>query len=775
MFWRFTIIDRNGLQTVIEEPVGWDAAQIIIERHKDYHGVFFDYQGNDFQFYGKGFRVIKSEYDEYGIEGNLLLRIEQACENATFKKLYEGRLLFVDASFDEGEGCSVTIPVETSSDIMELWNRWDQEVNLLSLTAFDQITALEPYGKLGYSLSLPPKSIVLSDSAEFETANPVTFLLPPIGEYAAGNPVQPNRAVFNITPQFDKLNFAEFGQFAPQGAPFNSYLCYGFIAAYPVEDTKCVGYPLVPGTDVVDKRYVYLDTDGIPPLMYNNPDEQSFAFVNEFSLNVSFSLEFNLIDSGIAALYTVVAIHRANGTTTFLDQQEYINTTYGNIWQKGTTQTIAYDKSFTGISLGYKDYLFVSLAGVAEYLNQDADLGKEAFTVTAKSGLVTASANSQFAATDSKVFLINETISRVAESVTENKLKVYSELFGRTDSQPYATTVDGCAGNVALTKGLFIRRQENRIEGEVSPMAISMQNIFDGIEPIFHIGMGIEPDPERIGFNRMRVEEWRYFYSDEILMECLAIDKVKRRVIADEHYSTFEFGYGKWEAEEYNGLDEFLTRRRYRTTLTQIQNELQKISTFIASGYAIEVTRRKGDIDTADWRYDNETFVICCKNENTLIKVEQGNILNAENIIDPDTIYNYRISPVRNAMRWAETIFKSYKHFTNDSKMIFMDGDGNIFAKGLLNGDCREENQTLAENQEINPTLFTAPPKPFLSPERIEFEYPLSIAEMILIQENPTGLIHFEGIEETGDGWIDKITYTPEEGKAFFSLIPKYE
>jgi len=49
--WKFTIIDRNNTPTVIEEPVGWDSIEAAINRDKDYHGIFFDQQGDTFEFF----------------------------------------------------------------------------------------------------------------------------------------------------------------------------------------------------------------------------------------------------------------------------------------------------------------------------------------------------------------------------------------------------------------------------------------------------------------------------------------------------------------------------------------------------------------------------------------------------------------------------------------------------------------------------------------------------------------------------------------------------
>ena len=39
------------------------------------------------------------------------------------------------------------------------------------------------------------------------------------------------------------------------------------------------------------------------------------------------------------------------------------------------------------------------------------------------------------------------------------------------------------------------------------------------------------------------------------------------------------------------------------------------------------ITRRKGNADSKDWRFDNDTFIICLRRYYGGLEVEQGNIL----------------------------------------------------------------------------------------------------------------------------------------------------
>jgi hypothetical protein len=783
MLWRFTILNRNNEPTVIDEPPGFDKSVSEIKRDPDYHGVFFTNQGDTFEFYGPAMKLLKSEHEQYGFEGNMILVMEEDCGNG-FEEFSRGRFDFNKYEFYCGDSCYIKIPVENSGEVIELRNRLNQKVNLESLKAFDLTTDLAAYGKLPFGMELPSKGIFMQDKAVWaeEAINTVLLSDVPNIEYDS-NPSAYNRAWFQIIPQFDKTKFSEFGRFTTAIAPEHEYIKSGF---YPVGLDPVLEHVIGDFSTPPDNTRIYFDWVQASPLLVNEKNGNNFDAVSSFSSNMDYSFEIELTTGHVIALYNILVIRRKDGTFEYLEKDRIFSPTFGggpggynsgSIWLSGTTHTIAFSSSHTGISLADGDYLFTAVVGMSLYINTEAADGLEAYKIRSISGSVALETLSKSTPSISNVFAINETISRIAESITNNKLKGYSEYFGRTDSQPYALPTDGCGSLEVVTDGIRIRRQENKIPGTTNVFALSLQDVFEGLNPIHNIGMGIEPDTNRSGFNRLRVEPWHYFYNDDIIMSCTDIGQITRKAYDREAYSTFQFGYAKWEAEEYNGLDEFLTKRNYRTTLIQVKNDLVKLSKMIASGYALEITRRKGNDNTKDWRYDKEVFIICCKrNDDTDIIVELGNVVDPENIIDPDTIYNYRISPIRNAMRWMNRVFESYRQFGSDCKLIFTDGDGNYFAKGKMEvASCRIEDGLITENQTIDIDAFNhqRDAKPFLMPERVSFDYPMSAKEYRLIHDNPYGQIFFSSVCEEGYGYIDTISYKPEEGLATFNLIPK--
>ncbi|MBS1618840.1 MAG: hypothetical protein JST76_10000 [Bacteroidetes bacterium] len=328
-----------------------------------------------------------------------------------------------------------------------------------------------------------------------------------------------------------------------------------------------------------------------------------------------------------------------------------------------------------------------------------------------------------------------------------------------------------------------------------APMFVSFQEMMEALNCIHAVGFGLEYDTIRNdGHYLVRVEPISYFYDHALtLMQCDNVETLERDASAGDAISIFKTGYTKWEAEEANGLDEFLSKREYRTTLRTLRKTLDRQCKYVASGYAIEVTRRKYGTSTTDWRYDNDTFVLCLA-ENTAADAdhpdepaymsESGGMINnpaASNIptgiLSPDTVYNYRISPARNALRWLPYIANSYQNWA-DGKLIFTAGDGNYIAQGQVATGAIEhtpvnESQTLTLDMlDTAGPLITAP---LYRNEVVKFKYPMSYEQWRYINtgNNKYGKIRYnvnDGPYE--EGYILDLKYDLFGGMAEFTLRP---
>lgn len=521
------------------------------------------------------------------------------------------------------------------------------------------------------------------------------------------------------------------------------------------------------------------------------------------------------------------------------------------------------------------------------------------YAISNFTGSATFTIATTFPDTASPIYLVNESLSRVCEAITGGKVLAYSDFFGRTDSEPYTTSIDGEGSLLCFTNGLLIRGY-TLLDGSRPPMPVSLKEMFEALNAIYNIGMSIESDPHRTGMNRLRIEPMQHFYQPDVILICDNVGEVSTENQAENYIGIFRTGYSKWQGEQTGGLDDFMNKREYRTALSTSKKVLEKYCNFLGSSYAIETTRRQTGINTQDWRFDHENFVICMERATpntsgispasgyatldgngaildivvtdggsgytlpplvvipaptapgfqfggiqatavativngsvaspgvdannivipavqvtnqgygypgstgsiviihflnpptSALKVEQSavqnptNIADTANIVDPNSLYNYRISPVRNAMRWVKSIFQSYSNWMG-GVLHFSSGDANIKAKGQYAGIVESghqivpviENAPIAEDSDISYSNFASATVsnyyPLYNNEIVKFTYPLSYNDWVTkIVPNPYGLIQYSVNDGAPQyGWIEDLKYSPYEGTAEFTLKKK--
>lgn len=290
------------------------------------------------------------------------------------------------------------------------------------------------------------------------------------------------------------------------------------------------------------------------------------------------------------------------------------------------------------------------------------------------------------------------------------------------------------------------------------------------LQAIYNIGYGVEYSQKAEALV-LRIEDFKYFYDDEIILEVNCPTKLDRIVDGSELYNKIECGYSTWETETFNGQDAFLTTRTYSNKTNIIDNSLVKLVKFIADGYAFEATRRKQlDRDTKDFKYDEKVFALCLSQDEGGIVYESENGGGVSNLISPDTVYNTRISPARIAMRWANRIYQMLSP-SRVKDLIFQSGTGNFIATTQISNDGISAGTELSEGLNISAADYAgAKDVPYLKSETLKFDWPLSFEEWKTIKSNPRGVILVNG-ETT---YLKSVEYKQIEGKAVFVTIPLY-
>jgi hypothetical protein len=721
----------------IDEPAGFADIELSIKRDELFHGMSYEASTNTMQFRGTAADYLETKYLNEGVKANVIFSALSACDGYDYEQLLSGRLNFGKYKKVCGTECYISLPVEQDSCELIFNARKDQSVDVDKQLGVDNTTILANYPGLSVSTELPTKELFVGIDA-------------------------------NVSPGGYEINTGETG-------PFVS-VTFAFRPLYMVKRNDSIDTGNVDdGTFMAAVPGVGGLTDAISPQLLFEDLIQ--CFVDEFEYTFRLKGNFTSIDTGLMSNGNKYKIYLMKG-----EWPDPLNTTiihsvdlpvdyflYGNY-------QATFDQTFTGsttLADGQGLYMLLQfeMAGVAA----GPDNNIQVIFDTESSVLVTAI--KRCPATPSELYLVHETLSRVSESITNGCVRAKSEFYGRTDSEPFSFDADGCGGLRALTSGLKIRQA---VEDK---FFVSMKDLLEGLRAIDNIGFDIIQDPVLSFGKLLRVEGVDFFYQDTEILRHDGIPKADIEVEENKHYSRIQVGYKKWEVERVNGLDEFNSNREYNTSIDTINSNLDITSVFIAGSYPIEITRQQSFADSggADTKYDNETFIICLERTSYpygSIQVEQGNITNPQNIFSPNTIYNYRLSPLRNLMRWYKTIAAGFASIADAINMLFFSsGTGNLTASGIMTDTfCREENSDIQENQNIFVTKFTNNDyTPLWKNELITYEYPMSVSDYNTIKQNPYGFIS----AQCGNGpflkyWIVDIKYRPNKGTATIVGRRKY-
>jgi hypothetical protein len=347
-------------------------------------------------------------------------------------------------------------------------------------------------------------------------------------------------------------------------------------------------------------------------------------------------------------------------------------------------------------------------------------------------------------------------LNKIVKSLTNNELEVESGYYG------------GEQGQRCLTNGYLIRRTNFR-NGEPTKVELCWKECTEALSCLDAIGFYADMQN-----NRIVIEPWWYFYTDDVILTCLDIAKVERSIDNDRCFNILNIGYDKWTAEGWNGIDGFHGKRQYAAAIKYANAKIEKYCKWIADNYAIETTRRVGITEPSnDWKYDNNIFIIDLNSDGS---VNLGNS-NEDNttLYRPDIIYNVELSPVRMAMRWFHWITQACRQ---DKVLKITASEGYAGAKTrstknsifTSDGAWVIENENIQENDNDGNQILL--PHFKVKPELIKFKYPLLLSDFNRIRQSPHGKIGYQIMGSAVEyGYIKEIEYDICIGMANFTLI----
>jgi len=726
MTWTFQI---DAL--AIEEPIGFSEILLRVKRDDQWHGLFFEAGTSDLQFYGAAANYLRNLKQTQGFSAEATFKAITDCGGED--EVLTGKLDFRQYKEKCGvEGCLVTMAVEQEGCTMTLRNRYDQKVDLSDQVAFDKLTVLPDYNGLNFTMQLAAQEIQVGNRAE-TGADPITSVISDDPEWVTTGD---DDFVGYISPAYADIKNSSLGTFGttpdilvtPDGA--------NNIPPYPA-------FPVTTGTATLLGDIICDLNSAVATFRHKGVIniQQSGAGALQYLRLKLWRLPAGL-DASMAANWI----------------EEYNNEFYG----ANIDGPVAFDVSATvPITLNQGDFIYY---GVFVINNDLSNITSFNYQQDPES-FFDLSASTLCPETDAVVSLVHEAASRVTEAITDRCLTVKSDYYGRTDSQPYAALEDGCGSLRVLTSGLRLRN------AETPKHFVSLKDVFDGLNGIDNIGIGVEG-------SQLRIEPTEYFYQDVEILRHRNIPRSDFALDPDDAYSIVKIGYKKWETESVNGLDEFNSNKEFRTSLKSISNTLDVTSPFIAGGYPIEKTRQQSFAETgaADTKYDNDTFIIVVTRDAYGYEVEQGVIVNASGFYSPGTAYNWRIRPMYNLMRWWKSIAQSYVNLANTAaRLFFASGTGNIVATGELTDDCNVAAVNKPENGDLSRNDMLVGKDPLYKAENVTYRYPMSLKEYNLVKLNPRGYVSFQcGDGDFQKGFITNIAYRVARGEAELTLKLKW-
>lgn len=771
MEWEFIITCSNDTTalTLTDEPMDFLDYTITIRRDPKTHGKMID-MANSLTFFGDAYGFIKSKYDTFGVEADLVLSITVTCDGTT-DILPDARFNMSSLEFNEGSDCTVTCDLEDASCIMKFKNRQDLKVDLLSLNTVDDPdgATLTAYDNIGVETAIPAKSIQKIDEIYYTS----------------------DQGVSSVSKSYTHTT----------DGPVPLSIFFWMAQSERITELSGLNGDYVSGgvVDTIDSDVPYFWTHPVISNQYG-----SITVTGLF--HVTLYIEVGL---------TNVTLNGGSGAETFKDvtattvlkithpdlSDDYVTlgtNSYPGYWDNTFAKEISIPLSFdANLQVGdlYTIYIHVEIDPAYTIINPMNPVSIEFFeTVTdfhdsyTKFDVLTS-----FPSTQAKLSLVNETLSRITEKLTGDCLRMYSSYFGSPTSEPYdrenpdvdngvacndfAGECYGCGHGFSITNGLLLRRIED------AACFISFRELYDSLNAIFCIGMGIEDDPFRSGYQRLRIEKAEFFYEDTPMSYGINYpDKIIRTIKTDLFFSNLVVGYQNWESEAFSSLDDFFSQRQYTSPITQIGGDKSLISSVIASNYAAELTRQQKE-NTANWKYDNSIFIFEGNRTADTPGVLTGECEEGSDVIDPDTVYNTEISPFVMALRWFKFLFAIFKdNLAVESVLNFVSGTGNyaaIIQRNPAIDECQlytdgyypeDENLTydILLDEEDNP--------PFLGFEQWDFTYPMSFANYQEVRNNFYQQIPVTyNSSGTKYAYLMEVSYKPAQGLATFRAVKKWD
>jgi hypothetical protein len=733
MNWKFTFIDSSSVSTVVESPVGWNGIGGNLTRNIIHHGININISTDSFEWVGVAYDLLYTEYQTNGPNGQYQVQIDYECaEGDGYTNYFIGAFDFNTFERQCADYCFIKLSVTASKCTDVFMSRMGQDVDIEATTNFDGQAITPPLLRV---LNIEGQDILLQNKAFNDGTNSGNAQVFPTGASAF--------YFINFCMQVPERNMEEIGTFNVNG-----------VSLIPTTS----GNVSIASSFATDPSAAF-ENFGRFLTIWERTSDPLNCIDNDALIDIickgTFNVTFTNFDGEITPTLKLFKFNSTTGILTLLNTN-----TIGTIaCVSGTPESLAFNKAFLGTpSYTDADYLLYCFECFVERLVWDGFTTRQV------------NINIDYDNTSKIEMTLNSNCEpSVATSVYLPELLKFLPTAYMDEDCPSVVMeeeLNQCLDFYQITKGSFIRQVT---EPSVPKLFTSYEYLFEQCRKIFNIGWGFDNNETELKI--ARIQE---FYKSTIVVDVGLVDKAIFTTAKDLIYGTIMVGYNKWEAEEYNGLDEMNTERQYRRKIDSNPTELDLMADIISAGYTIEITRRKNQATTgtSDWRYDDDLFIINANVIEGNLYAYRGIDNGAANIYSPTTRMNYVLTPLRNLMRWFKSIVAAQPTVANE-ELIFTSGTGNYIAEGQMTTYCPIEGSVIAENETISVADFDNSyyTTPIWKTEYVTFTAPFSMADFEDVKVNPYGAIRFRCSDTYYIGNIVEINHDPNEGLAEFKLL----
>ncbi|WBC28471.1 virion structural protein [Rhodobacteraceae phage LS06-2018-MD05] len=333
----------------------------------------------------------------------------------------------------------------------------------------------------------------------------------------------------------------------------------------------------------------------------------------------------------------------------------------------------------------------------------------------------------------------------------------------------YFETGDG--STLFLTNGKLIRQYpvgwEQEDDNQVTQLTFSLENWFDNFNKIRNIGAGVED-------GKLRIEQRSFFYQDDVILEIgkdIEIKSFERTRDLTNYYSVIKSGYEYDNIEELGVLQEYNSNIETSSPIIK-ENELNLISKYIGSGYAIEITRSKiyDETSTTDFKFDNNIFFFNVYDDSgTWIQRTTEGFAEINGIDLISTPINLIITPNRNIRKHGWLINEGLKGYSGG---VLKYNNSEITTN--LETRLDTESEVIRENDPININDLDSA---IFSGEIDSFSAPVGSSTFNLLKNNPYKVIKYWNplLQDYSYGNIEEVSTSPIDKKTNWKIRVRKE